>query len=358
MGVITILTSFLALHVTVVVACRNENSHIRDLLDSLVRLDRTNLVLDAIIADGMSTDGTRRLLDEFARTYPWCMVIDNPGQIVSAGLNRAILLATGEFIVRMDAHSVYEPDYVVRCLSVSLATGAKNVGGPQRSRAQGYWPRAIHAGFHSPFASGGSRFRDVKYTGAVDTVPYGCWRRDFLIEIGLFDEKLVRNQDDELNLRIRLAGGIVWQDPSIVSWYSPRSTLGGLFRQYFQYGFWRVAVLRKHSGKGSIRHFVPGAAALLGLGLVLLIALGMGRAAAAVLLVLGFLYLVLSLYAAVRASGSEGWDLLPALPITFAVYQSAYAAGFCVGLVYWVLRSGRNRKNPRGISGARPDDSG
>jgi succinoglycan biosynthesis protein ExoA len=348
----------LALHVTVVVACRNENSAVRELLDSLMGQDRTNLVLDVVIADGMSTDGTRLLLDEFARTYFWCTVIDNPGQIVSIGLNRAILLARGEFIVRMDAHTIYEPEYVVRCISVLQASGASNVGGPQRSRARGYWPRAIDAGFHSPFASGGARFRDDKYSGAVDTVPYGCWRRDFLIGIGLFDETLVRNQDDELNLRIRLAGGIAWQDPSIVSWYSPRSTLGGLSRQYFQYGFWRVAVLRKHPGKGSLRHFVPGAAALLGLGLVLLIALGMERAAAAtVMFVLGFLYLVLSLYATLRSAGRAGWDLLPALPITFAVYQSAYAAGFCAGLVYWVICRGRNRKNPRGISDARPDDS-
>jgi succinoglycan biosynthesis protein ExoA len=324
----------------------------------LVRLDRSNLVLDAIIADGLSMDGTRQILTDFGRANPWCAVIDNPGQIVSAGLNRAILQARGEFVVRMDAHTVYQPDYVVRCISVMQATGAGNVGGPQRSRAQGYWPRAIHAGYHSAFASGGARFRDDNYGGAVDTVPYGCWRRDYLIGIGLFDETLVRNQDDELNLRIRLAGGMVWQDPSIVSWYSPRSTLGGLFRQYAQFGFWRVAVLRKYPGKGAVRHYVPGAAALAGLCLVLLVSLGIARSAAeAVLLVLGLLYLVLSLYSSLRSASREGWDLLPALPITFAVYQSAYAAGFCAGLVYWGLR-GRNRKNPRGISGARPDDSG
>jgi hypothetical protein len=213
----------------------------------------------------------------------------------------------------------------------------KNVGGPQRSRALGYWPRAIHAGFHSPFASGGARFRDDSYRGPVDTVPYGCWRRDFLIEIGLFDETLVRNQDDELNLRIRVAGGIVWQDPSIVSWYSPRSTLSGLFRQYFRYGFWRVAVLRKYPGMGAFRHFVPGAAALMGAGLVLGSLLGI-ETARVMLAVFGLLYLALSLYATVRSASREGWDLLPALPVTFAIYQSAYAAGFCGGLVYWSLR--------------------
>jgi succinoglycan biosynthesis protein ExoA len=341
--VITILTSLLTLHekVTVVVACRNENPHIRGLLESLVRLDRSNLALDAIIADGMSTDGTREILEEFRRAHPWCGVLDNTRQIVSNGLNQAILLAGGEFVVRMDAHTVYEPDYVVRCLSVlraNLSHGVVNAGGPQRSRAQGFWQRAIRAGFHSPFATGGARFRDDNYRGPTDTVPYGCWRRDYLIAIGLFDEALVRNQDDELNLRIRLAGGVVWQDPSIVSWYSPRSTLGGLFYQQLQFGFWRVAVLTKHPGTASFRHLIPGASALLGLGLCLMIGLGIERfAAAMVLSALGFVYLVLSLRAALSAASRQGWDLLPALPISFAVYQSAYASGFCAGLAYWSL---------------------
>ncbi len=193
-------------------------------------------------------------------------------------------------------------------------------------------------------------------------VPYGCWRRDYLIGIGLFDETLTRNQDDELNLRIRLAGGIVWQDPSIVSWYSPRSTLTGLSRQYFQYGFWRVAVLRKHRGKGTLRQFVPGAAALVGLCLGSLVALGIERAAAEmVLFVLGLLYLALSMYAALRSASREGWDLLPGLPITFAIYQSAYAAGFCAGLVYWVLhpvlRMDEIERIRDEYPGAGPDDS-
>jgi len=312
--------------VSIVAACRNEVAHIRAFLDSLAHLDQTHLVPEAIIADGMSTDGTRPVLDEFAREHPWCRVIDNPGRIVSTGLNEAVRLARGEFIVRMDAHTVYEPAYVLRSLAVLQETGAANAGGPQRSRARGYWPRAIHAAFHSPFATGGARFRDDDFRGPVDTVPYGCWRRDYLIDIGLFDETLVRNQDDELNLRIRLAGGVVWQDPSIVSWYSPRPTLAGVFSQYFGYGFWRVAVLRKHPRQRRIRHLVPAAAAIAGIALLLFDS----RA----FLVLAAFYLVLSLLAALNAARREGWELLPALPVTFAVYQSAYAAGFLCGLVY------------------------
>lgn len=338
--------------VTIVAACRNEILHIRDFLASLAANDRTELQIDAILADGMSTDGTRRVLDEFARAHPWCVVIDNPEGIVSTGLNRAVRQAAGEFIVRMDAHTLYEHDYVVRSVAVLQSTGAANAGGPQRSRATGYWQRAIHAGFHSTFATGGARFRNDSYCGAVDTVPYGCWRRAYLIAIGLFDETLVRNQDDELNLRIRQAGGIIWQDPSIVSWYSPRARLSGLFRQYFDYGFWRIAVLRKHPGGGSARQFVPSAAAVVGICLLMF--------ARPALVVLGAVYLLLSLIASLAAARREGCDLLPVLPVTFAVYQFSYAAGFLAGLVYWTLSGrtrSRDRKNTRRVSDARPHDS-
>jgi GT2 family glycosyltransferase len=326
--------------VTIVVACRNESAGIARFLESLLRIDRHELTLDAIIADGGSTDGTRKLLEKFAAAHPWCRIIDNPEKIVATGLNQAIRISAAEFIVRMDAHTVYEPGYVARSIAALKQTGASNVGGPQRSKAEGFWQRAIHAGFHSPFASGGARFRNNNYSGSVDTVPYGCWRRDFILKIGLFDESLARNQDDELNLRIRLAGGVIWQDPSIVSWYAPRSTLSGLWRQYLQFGFWRVAVLRKHPGQGSLRHFVPAAAAFIGFSLILMIAFGVARRpATATLSALGAVYVFLSLYASLRAANREGWDLLPALPLTFAVYQAAYATGFFGGLVYWGLRS-------------------
>jgi len=330
----------LASSVTVVVACRNESAHITQFLDSLARLDRAGFSLDAIIADGRSTDGTRAILNEFSAAHSWCRIIDNPGRIVSTGLNQAIRLARAEYIVRMDAHTVYEPAYVARCIAVLKETGAANVGGPQRSRAAGYWQRAIHAGFHSAFASGGARFRSDDYSGPVDTVPYGCWRRRVLLDIGLFDEALVRNQDDELNLRTRLKGGVIWQDPSIVSWYSPRTSLPGLWSQYRQFGFWRIAVIRKYPGHASLRHLAPAAAVLTAIGLAAMIAAGV-RHALVTAVALAIAYSLLSLWATLRAAAREGWDLFPALPITFAVYQAAYAIGFGQGLVYWLHRRPR-----------------
>jgi succinoglycan biosynthesis protein ExoA len=197
-------------------------------------------------------------------------VIDNPGRIVSTGLNSAIKAARGEIVVRMDAHTEYAPDYVQQCVAVLQETGADNVGGPARTRAETYLEKAVAAAYHSRFAVGGARFHDVNYEGWVDTVTYGCWRREAFDRFGYFDEELVRNQDDEHNLRIIRDGGKIWQSPKIRSWYRPRGSLSALFKQYMQYGYWKVRVIQKHKLPASWRHLVPGAFVLALLVLILL----------------------------------------------------------------------------------------
>src|SRR5262249_41370233 len=183
--------------------------------------------------------------------------IDNPERIVSTGLNAAIRAAHGDIIVRMDVHTEYASDYVRQCVEVLEETGADNVGGPWIARGETYTARAVAAAFRSPFAVGNARGHDPFYEGPLDTVYLGCWRRDLLLRNQEFDEELVRNQDDEHNLRLTVAGGVVWQSPRIKSWYCPRSSLAGLFRQYFQYGYWKVRVIQKHGRSASLRHIVP-----------------------------------------------------------------------------------------------------
>ena len=168
-----------------------------------------------IIAEGMSDDGTRQILQQYSERNSRIIVIDNPRRIVSAGLNAAIAASVGEIILRMDAHTEYGPDYVKKCVEVLEATQADNVGGPARTKADGVRARAIQAAYHSRFSTGGARFHDDNYTGYVDTVTYGCWRKSTLLKLGLFDEQLVRNQDDELNLRITRSGGKIWQSSEI-----------------------------------------------------------------------------------------------------------------------------------------------
>ncbi|HPT29220.1 MAG TPA: glycosyltransferase family 2 protein, partial [Bryobacteraceae bacterium] len=322
--------------VSVVIACRNEIRHIRECLDSLLQQQWEGLDWEAVVADGMSDDGTREVLAEYCARNPRLRWIDNPGRIVSTGLNAAIRLARGSVIIRMDAHTMYDPSYCRRCVVTLLRTNASNAGGPARTRAQGVRSQAVAAAYHSPFSTGGARFHMAGYRGWVDTVPYGCWLKETLLELGLYDESLVRNQDDELNLRLIRRGGKIWQDPDIKSWYSPRGDLKSLFRQYFQYGFWKVPVLRKHKRPGSWRHLAPVAFVSGNLVLPVLWAAPFGRvselAGLAWLACIGA-YAALIGFASCQAAMRNGWKLLPLLPAVFATFHFSYGLGMMAGLL-------------------------
>ena len=253
--------------VSVIVPCRNEAAYIDAFCDSvLAQVLPSGWRMEVLVADGQSDDGTRERLQARARAEPvsgpatagatlrW---VDNPQRIVSTGLNACLDQARGAVIVRLDVHTRFAPDYVAECIAALARSGADNVGGPWVAQGQGAMGRAVAAAFQSRWVVGGARSRDTRYEGPVDTVYLGCWPRDTLARVGGFDETLVRNQDDEHNLRLRLAGGRIWQSPRIRSWYVPRDSLGHLFRQQFQYGYWRPFVMRKHGQPGSLRQLVP-----------------------------------------------------------------------------------------------------
>src|SRR5579862_9556598 len=210
--------------ISVMIPCRNEKRHIGEFLDSLLDQDLDpGWDLEILVADGMSDDGTREALRQYAERAPSVRMIDNPSRIVSTGLNAAIDASSGDIIIRMDAHTVYARDYIRECVRVLHETGADNVGGPWVAKGRGPVGRAIAAAFQSPFCCGGGKAHDVNYEGEVDTVYLGCWPRSVFDRVGRFDPELVRNQDDEFNFRLRRAGGKVWQSPRIQSTYTPRS---------------------------------------------------------------------------------------------------------------------------------------
>src|SRR5262249_1054067 len=151
------------------------------------------------------------------REDPRLHIVENPGCIVSTGLNTAIEASKGGVIVRMDAHTQFAPDYLRQCIMVLKETHADNVGGPWVAKGTGTVSRSIAVAFQSSFSTGGARVRDADYTGLIDTVYLGCWPRTVFDRIGLFDEELVRNQDDEFNLRLTRASGKIWQSPRIKS---------------------------------------------------------------------------------------------------------------------------------------------
>lgn len=316
---------------TIIVPCRNEAAAIRSFLDDLLAQEAVGNGYEIIVADGLSDDGTAEILQDYAQRHNQIRVIANPERITPTGLNRAIRAANSDIIVRMDVHTKYAPDYVKCCLEVKQRTGAMNVGGAARTIARGRLPETIAAAYGSPFAVGGARFHFPDYCGPVDTVTYGCWLKQDLVDLGLFDESLVRNQDDELNLRIRRAGGVIWQDPSIRSWYRPRGSLRSLSRQYFQYGYWKVAVIRKHALPASWRHLVP--VTLVGSLGLLAVAAVLWRPAAWLLAVEAGAYLAFIAAGSLRIASRRGWDKLALLPVVLACFHFSYGSGFLLGLL-------------------------
>jgi succinoglycan biosynthesis protein ExoA len=250
-------------------------------------------------------------------------------------LNAAIRAARGDIIVRMDAHTTYAPDYVRQCLAVMEETGADNVGGPMQTTAETYMERAIRAVFHSVFAVGGARSHQPDYEGYVDTVIYGCWKKSIFNHVGYFDEELVRNQDDEHNLRLTRAGGKIYQSTRIRSRYHVRGSLRALFRQHMQYGYWKTLVIRKHRTAASFRHFVPGA--FVGC-LCLLAALGLFWPSAWWGVIgLAVLYAVAALAVSLVTAALTQWVLLPVLPVVVWCFHFGYGYGFLRGILDLVL---------------------
>ncbi|MBN1145956.1 MAG: glycosyltransferase family 2 protein [Anaerolineales bacterium] len=247
--------------VSVIIPCYNEEKTIHLLLEALDAQTYPRAEMETIIADGMSTDSTRQRLARFQEAHPGLAlrVVDNPARSIPAALNRAIAAAQGEIIVRLDAHSAPRPDYVARCVQALDEGLGDNVGGVWEIRpgGQGWQARAIAVAAAHPLGVGDARYRYSERAQAVDTVPFGAFRRELVERIGPFDESLLTNEDYEFNVRLRQAGGIVWLEPNIRSTYFARPTLGDLARQYWRYGYWKARMLRRYPDTIRWRQALP-----------------------------------------------------------------------------------------------------
>jgi len=242
--------------VSVVIPVRNEAPFIEATVDSILAQDYTGPI-EIIIADGMSDDGTRDILKGLSARHDNLRFVDSPTGRTPNGLNLAIHASHGDIIVRCDGHAELPPDYVSTAVAVMEETGAVNVGGIQHAVGETWMQRVIAIAMTSRIGVGDARFHYGGEAGPVDTVYLGVFRRNPLFEAGLFDEDLTRNQDYELNIRLRDNGGTVWFDPRLRVVYRPRRTLGGLARQYYQYGTWKRRVLRMHPESTRLRQLVP-----------------------------------------------------------------------------------------------------
>jgi len=243
--------------VTVILPTLNERRWVIDCLRTVLE-QRYPAIGQILVVDGGSTDGTRQLVESLPAPVE---LVDNPGVTAAAAMNVGIAAAKGEVVCRGDAHTLYAPDYVERCVAVLLETGATNVGGPMRPVGTTNFGRAVAAVTSSPFGVGPGRFHYATERQAVDTVYLGCWWADELRRHGGYDDRVLQwaAEDQELNFRLRRAGGTVVLDPSISSYYFPRETPRALWRQYFNYGVAKASTLAKHRTLPTWRPLAPAA---------------------------------------------------------------------------------------------------
>lgn len=330
--------------VSVLMAVRNESGYIAKSLGAVLAQEYPRQLLEIIVADGMSSDGTREIIRDLQANHPNIILIDNPGRIVAKGLNAAISIARGAIIVRVDGHTTIDPDYVHKCVELLMSTEADNVGGRMIGVGENDFARAVVLATSHPFGVGGARFHYSAKTEWVDTVYLGAWRRGLFDRIGLFDEELVRNQDDEFNYRLRNAGGRVLLSPEVKSEYVVRSKPRTLASQYFQYGYWKVRVMQKHPRQMRLSHFVPPLFVLALSGLAVLSPFSRTARRLLALLIGTYAGVVslatqdLSQNSASKANG------LQYVPVVFPLLHLSYGSGFVWGLVRSLYRTLERRR--------------
>lgn len=335
--------------VSVVVPCRNEESFIAGCLDSLLASEYPWDRMEVLVVDGMSDDGTRAIVGEYQRLRPSIRLLDNPRRITPTALNIGIRAASGDVIVRMDAHASYPPGYVPALVDWLERSGADNVGGVCGAYPATDSPvaRGIAFVLSHPVGVGNAYFRiGTSEPRWVDTVPFGCYRREVFERIGLFDEDLVRNQDDELNHRLIRNGGRILLVPNVTAEYYPRSSYPQLWRMYFQYGYFKPLVVRKLGTVPTARQLLPATlvVSLLATGL-LAPWLGVG----------GFPFLaILMAYAVVIgvASACSGLGFRGALAAwgAFPILHFGYGIGYLRGVLQFLLLGRSGGPTPSSIS--------
>lgn len=248
----------MSIQVSVVMPIYNEEKYIDKCIQSLLMQDYPRERMEWIFVDGMSTDSTRHRLETYRQQYSDVVrLLDNPNKTASCAMNVGIATAVGRYIVRLDAHSCYAPDYISKCIYYLEETGAENVGGILQTKAEGFVGGAISKMLSSKFGVGNSQFRTGGESGYVDTVPFGAFRREVFTKYGGYDERLTRNEDNELNYRIRKNGGNVYQSQKIRLSYYCRDSIQGIARMAFQNGMWNIISMKLCPGAMGVRHFVP-----------------------------------------------------------------------------------------------------
>jgi succinoglycan biosynthesis protein ExoA len=329
--------------VSVIIPIRQEAAYIARSLGAVLRQTYPKDRVEVLLVDGMSSDETRAIAADVAVEHGWAVgalergpgsvtILDNPARLIPQALNVGVRAARGEYIVRVDGHCEIQPDHVERCVEVLERTGHECVGGGWDTVGESAMSQVIAVATSSVFGVGNASYRTGRDTaGPVDTVPFGAWHRSVFDRFGLFDEELSRAEDDEMAFRITRGGGTIWYEPAIRSVYYSRSDLPRLWRQYFNYGLYKVRVGRKHRAVATVRQLVPG---------LFVLALGLGAGSSLLTRRARWFAAVAGPYAAANAVmslrlGAREGKPPAALAATFSTLHLAYGTGYLYGIWRW-----------------------
>ncbi len=325
----------MAIIVSIIIPCLNEERHIAKVIASIDAQTFPSNQLEIVIADGISTDNTLGIIHACQQQYPHLAIklINNPAGNIPSALNLAIHESVGEIIIRIDAHSLPDTHYVELCVEDLQSMDISNVGGLWliQPGGEGWIARSIaHAASH-PFGAGDARYRYSKIPAFVETVPFGAFSRELITKIGYFNESLRANEDYEFNARILRNGGKIYFDPRIKSKYFARSSLSALARQYWNYGFWKLKMMKKFPASLRLRQALPP---LFVAGLLILILIGIFNAIFlySAILLLFFYFMILFIGSAQPSIQAKDFSTLFGIPIAIFVMHISWGSGFIASI--------------------------
>ena len=332
--------------VSFVMPVLNEETYLRYAVESILTQDFDGPV-EVILALGPSTDATNRIAAALVKEHESkhnVVTVENRAGNTSAGLNAAIREAKHDVIVRVDAHSKLSRNYTKLAVEILNETGAANVGGIMRAVGRTSFQQAVAFAYTSKVGLGGGAFHVGGAAGPADSVYLGVFRKQALVDVGLFDEKVIRAQDWELNLRLREAGKVVWFDPRLEVEYHPRSDLKKLSKQFFDTGIWRGQLTRQKPARASLRYFAPPVLVLA--SAACLIAIDYGFVLREPSLTLGIIplaaYFGMIFFSAFKAENLT-WATRHNLMVVLPTMHYSWGAGFILGFLRQVRRASKDR---------------
>jgi glycosyltransferase involved in cell wall biosynthesis len=331
--------------VSVIIPVYNEEKYINQCIQSLLKQDYPKEKAEFIFVDGNSTDKTVEILNDYIKKFPIINLLHNEKRTVPYSMNIGIDNAKGDYIVRIDGHSEYADDYISKCIEYLDKTGADNVGGHAISKSRGYIGNAISIVLSSKFGVGNSDFRTGGKEGYVDTVPFGAFRREIFSKYGLYDIRLTRNQDIELNHRIIKNGGKIFLTPSIKLFYYNREELPEFIKQSYLNGYWNIITWHISPGSLSFRHFVPFAFILSLILLPIFIIFINIELFKWILLIDIYLYITINVIFSIKETIIRNIKYLAVLPFIFCLLHCSYGLGSLIGFKRVIYESFENKKN-------------